>query len=175
MKTRIDKGILRKDLSGQKFGSLFVEKFIGYRSQGKNTRVAFFRCLCDCGAHKEVKGTHLSRGDTKTCGASIHKILPNNAAKVRAKFLNYKRHAEGRGYEWTISYPFFNSLVLMRCDYCGKEAKPFNGLDRVDNDRGYIEENVVPCCKQCNQAKSDFHLEEFLNWVERVYERKNLG
>jgi arginine decarboxylase-like protein len=28
------------------------------------------------------------------------------------------------------------------------------GIDRWDNSRGYFADNVVPCCKDCNRAKS---------------------
>lgn len=44
-----------------------------------------------------------------------------------------------------------------------------NGIDRVDSAQGYVLTNVVPCCKQCNRAKSDLSREEFLTWVERVH------
>jgi len=29
-------------------------------------------------------------------------------------------------------------------------------LDRKDSSIGYCMENVVPCCKECNQAKRDW-------------------
>jgi hypothetical protein len=35
---------------------------------------------------------------------------------------------------------------------------------------GYTIENVVPCCKRCNQAKSDQSVVDFLAWIRRVYE-----
>jgi 5-methylcytosine-specific restriction endonuclease McrA len=48
----------------------------------------------------------------------------------------------------------------------------YSGLDRIDNNLPHTEENVVPCCKQCNKAKSYRSQEEFFEWVENVY--KNL-
>lgn len=43
-----------------------------------------------------------------------------------------------------------------------------NGVDRVDNDRGYHLSNVVPCCWICQRAKSDSTLAEFETWLDRV-------
>jgi hypothetical protein len=45
----------------------------------------------------------------------------------------------------------------------------YNGLDRVDNNRGYEKDNIVPCCETCNKAKLQMSLGEFLNWIKRVY------
>ena len=44
----------------------------------------------------------------------------------------------------------------------------YNGIDRVDNTRGYTLDNVVPCCFKCNRAKDTMTKEEFLEWVGRV-------
>lgn len=43
-----------------------------------------------------------------------------------------------------------------------------NGLDRVDSSKGYISENVVACCKDCNRAKSDMSIEKFLYWLDKL-------
>jgi hypothetical protein len=29
----------------------------------------------------------------------------------------------------------------------------YNGIDRVDNEKGYLVENCVPCCFTCNSLK----------------------
>lgn len=40
-----------------------------------------------------------------------------------------------------------------------------NGIDRVDNDKGYVPGNVSPCCWVCNIAKGTMSLDE---WAEMV-------
>jgi len=45
-----------------------------------------------------------------------------------------------------------------------------NGVDRIDSQKGYVSGNVVPCCKYCNIAKSDYSTEDFLEWAERAYQ-----
>jgi hypothetical protein len=46
----------------------------------------------------------------------------------------------------------------------------YNGLDRVDNNRGHYENNVVPCCKLCNQAKRCLTQIDFFTLVKTIYE-----
>lgn len=45
----------------------------------------------------------------------------------------------------------------------------YNGIDRVDNTKGYTIDNVVPCCGICNMAKGKLNQQEFQNWIKRVY------
>jgi hypothetical protein len=45
----------------------------------------------------------------------------------------------------------------------------YNGLDRVDNLKPHIEDNIVPCCHQCNQAKSKFTQKQFYSWIKLIY------
>lgn len=45
-----------------------------------------------------------------------------------------------------------------------------NGIDRIDSNDGYVQGNVVPCCKYCNMAKMDRTQDEFLKWAEETYQ-----
>ena len=56
------------------------------------------------------------------------------------------------------------------CSNCGSGDFVYNGLDRVDNEKGYTIDNVVPCCKHCNYAKRNRSVEEFIDWIAQVYE-----
>lgn len=81
-----------------------------------------------------------------------------------------------------ISLELFKKLSSSPCHYCGEEPSrevkyrysehtiKINGLDRVDNTKGYIETNVVPCCNTCNMAKGTMEHKKFVEWVERVYQ-----
>jgi hypothetical protein len=71
------------------------------------------------------------------------------------------------------------------CDYCGRHPETYtrpknanggfkyNGIDRVVNSVGYTLENCVPCCSNCNRAKSTLSRQEFIAWAHRV--KKHLG
>lgn len=53
------------DLTGQKFGRLIVIEDDGTRTKGKQVK---WRCRCECGNLKHVKGSHLKDGRIKSCG-----------------------------------------------------------------------------------------------------------
>lgn len=43
-----------------------------------------------------------------------------------------------------------------------------NGVDRIDSSKGYLFDNCVSCCGQCNIAKSDYTKEEFIAMASRI-------
>lgn len=49
----------------------------------------------------------------------------------------------------------------------------YNGLDRIDNKLKHNKNNVVPCCKYCNFAKSNISFENFCSWIERINKINN--
>jgi hypothetical protein len=96
-------------------------------------------------------------------------------------YRNYKRGAEKRNLSFSIDKDDFYRLTQENCHYCN--AAPgqimyarskyttfiYNGIDRIDNRYGYSLSNCVPCCKWCNQAKSDMSIQEFNDWCKRFY------
>ena len=55
------------DLTNQRFGRLIaLERDLSYpKGQGKPV---YWKCICDCGTTKSIKGDHLRRGVTRSCG-----------------------------------------------------------------------------------------------------------
>ncbi len=45
----------------------------------------------------------------------------------------------------------------------------YNGIDRIDSSKGYIQGNVVTCCRTCNVAKMDMDYKEFINHITKIY------
>lgn len=60
-----------RDLTNQKFGMLVVIEQVGVRKG----RGMFWKCLCECGQTKEVSGTYLVSGRTKSCGCLAKESL----------------------------------------------------------------------------------------------------
>jgi hypothetical protein len=86
--------------------------------------------------------------------------------KFRNKARYYKAYINGaikRNYEFTLNFEEFCELVVQPCYYCHyfKDSET-NGIDRVDNSKGYTKENTVPCCENCNMIKSVYHPEFFI-------------
>lgn len=88
-----------------------------------------------------------------------------------------------------ITFEIFLEKSQMNCYYCGifpqnkintfiyQKSIQYNidngdfiysGLDRINSDRYYTEDNIVPCCIACNRAKSDYSMDEFLLWVDKL-------
>ncbi len=81
-----------------------------------------------------------------------------------------KYQSTGRGHQWELTDKEATELVTGNCYYCGDS--PFKGcgsIDRVDNKKGYLRDNCVPCCGYCNMMKGTLPREEFLNRVEKIH------
>jgi len=172
------------DEIGNKYGSLVVIERAENHITPDGTTRAQWLCKCSCGNENIITGTNLRKGYTKSCGrGSCHfRSLPFGEASFNALFRSYKDGAKERGYRWELSKNVFEEITQQNCFYCGMPPSAsyqsgrfngdyiYNGVDRMDNDKGYIVSNVVPCCRMCNVAKNDRSLEDFRRWTERLCE-----
>ena len=171
----------RLDLAGRTVSRLQVIKESKTRKHGKVT----WHCTCSCGKAVLATTSDLRSGNKKSCGC----LQKENAARVgrsnkvafghyglQSLFTQYKNRAKKRGLEFNLSVELFEILTSAPCYYCGKlpsqvkciEYK-YNGLDRVDPLKGYVEGNLLPACKICNYAKLKMSLNDFKSWVKQVY------
>jgi hypothetical protein len=92
----------------------------------------------------------------------------------------YKVSARRRrgGIKFALTQSEVISLLQSDCYYCGSEPTNtltkyplflWNGIDRVDNHRGYIYGNVVPACSACNHIKSDLTKTEFMERIRAIH------
>lgn len=90
--------------------------------------------------------------------------------KLEGRYFLYKRNATRKGREFGLTLEQFEEITSQPCHYCGgyTENKEFCGIDRVDNDVGYVLENCVPCCFRCNAWKGKLTTEEFLNHAKDI-------
>jgi hypothetical protein len=101
-------------------------------------------------------------------------VYENEAGPINRMIWAYRTSAEQRGHAFLLMRSEFDQLVRQPCHYCGVVAgnrNGFNGIDRVDNNRGYVTDNVVPCCGQCNFAKGSLTMAEWEAWLRRIAER----
>jgi len=76
---------------------------------------------------------------------------PETSIKRRYKQLTQKARRFKK--RLSISIDLYTQLVsINQCYYCNGPLEPTTGhsLDRIDNAKGYLRENVVPCCGSCN-------------------------
>lgn len=166
------------DLAGQRFGRLAVLDYTGDHSLG-------WLCRCDCGNEKTVPGGSLRGGGTRSCGCLQKETyfrgqrVPSGGNRARdAVLATYQDGALRRKLAWELTEGDFDRLASQPCFYCGtlpfrvrrrgKHEFTYNGIDRVDNDRGYHPDNVVTSCSICNNAKKNMLFEDFVMWILRV-------
>lgn len=83
------------------------------------------------------------------------------------KFGKYRIDASRRGKSFEITIEDYLKTVSVPCVYCGEFDKP-RGMDRIDNNIGYICNNVCSCCYRCNMMKSSTTVEEFLSHCKKI-------
>lgn len=183
------------DEAGNKYDRLTVlERSDSYKySYGGSA--AQWLCECACGNRVIVVGKNLRSGNTRSCGC-LHKESASLVGKANALskgesmfnslFYNYRRRAKEKSLEWKLTKEQFKNLTQQSCVYC--EVLPhrrlekddcsspyiYNGVDRLDNSRGYTLENSVPCCYSCNVIKGNISIDMVLkihNLVTGGYSR----
>lgn len=56
-----------------------------------------------------------------------------------------------------------DNIFAKPCHYCGETDWRKIGCDRIDNDKSHTEDNVVPCCGECNKKRGTMEYNEFVN------------
>jgi hypothetical protein len=78
---------------------------------------------------------------------------------IEGRFKSVSAGCKWRGHAWELTFEQWSWLVVgktKRCVYCkGKLPQTGSSLDRMDSAKGYLPDNVVPCCKKCNEFKSN--------------------
>lgn len=169
------------DLTGKSFGRFVVLHKAPNRFPRTSAR---WICKCVCGATKDVWGQHLRNGKTQSCGC----LRKENAGKMRkpmpgTAFNNvigqYKKDARIKEVEFRLSKEEMLKIVGLPCVYCGAEPSnmsttstgatfKYNGVDRIDSNKGYVLENCSPCCRLCNWMKKDLSVSDFITHIKRI-------
>jgi hypothetical protein len=87
-------------------------------------------------------------------------------------YSTYRSGAVRRGYSFELSHDEFVKILLGACVYCG--ADKAMGIDRVDNNEGYILGNSAPCCAHCNRMKWAHDRDFFLNHATKIAKHNNM-
>lgn len=85
---------------------------------------------------------------------------------------NYQRSANRRGIKFDICVEDFSKFYQVPCYYCGIIFNTV-GIDRVNNNEGYVLSNLVSCCKICNRAKGNLSIYDWGNWIDGIFWRTN--
>ena len=139
------------NLSGQRYGKLVAQTPDGKDAQGR----IFWVCLCDCGATKRVRSSHLKSGSVQSCGCERYKEIAKKAthhghsaggkvtpiytswAQMHARCSNpnhnrFHRYG-GRGISVCQRWASFEGFLADM----GESWQPGLSIDRIDNDGNY--------------------------------------
>lgn len=116
----------------------------------------------------------------KKCSSFTNR-LEKGQSGFNKLFTEYISSAKKRSIEFKLTREEFKKLVVQNCHYCGippslaKTTSPqrmtkmgikyssfyYNGLDRINNKKGYTLDNVLPCCRRDNVLRmNQFTVEE---------------
>jgi len=191
-----------RDLTGQKFGRLTALERAENTTRTRwicicecgNKKTIFSSSLisgntksCGCFAKENIffKRQQFPKGN-----------VPFNKKQFGESSLNglyriYRHTSKKRQLEFTLNLEDFKKLTSSRCHYCncGPRQKYinsgrtygahgyyiYNGIDRKDNSKGYILENCVSCCGDCNFMKGELSENEFLQKIIAIEQYKFHG
>lgn len=133
---------------------------------------------------KETVTSFFYKNKIKAVAKGTNEIYPDARSLVKSE---YTWSAKKRGFTFNLTDDQFYDIIQQPCTYCGRQKCNsvswtrkrilitkikhdfyYTGIDRVDSLIGYEINNVVPCCKICNVAKSNLTLEEFTIWLDAI-------
>ena len=161
-----------------------VYEILEFIEKKKHTLFYRVRCLkCNKQSIKSLRTIMVVKDNCEFCRQGNYRI-PTINAPINCIKGQYIRGAMERNFEWNLNDNEFKNLISQSCYYCGAAPKqykqdlrfnksniPFlrNGIDRLDSNKGYIIDNCVPCCENCNRMKMQLSENEFLTRVEKIY------
>lgn len=73
-----------------------------------------------------------------------------------------------------LTIEFIRALIEPGCSYCGETSLRMT-LDRIDNELGHVQANVVAACIRCNYARGNMPYEAWLCLVPGLREARSKG
>ena len=85
-----------------------------------------------------------------------------------------RRIDKRKGRKNDLTKEFIESLISQPCSYCG-ETNLRMTLDRIDNQLGHLQTNVIPACIRCNYARGDIPYEAWKGLIPGLRKARRIG
>lgn len=172
-------------LAGQTFGRLTVIERAPNPQIIKTCSDAHWKCICSCGKTTIVRAYKLKTGHTLSCGClkreAPHLPLLPQSQPIYSLEETAVRNAWRTRYK-DLPLHYFWRIAQELCFYCGAEPHllktierkdgsftfAYNTLDRIDSNKGYLINNVVPACYTCNIAKNTRSIINFYAHIDKL-------
>lgn len=176
-----------EDLTSKKFGHLTVIGVNGKTSRGQY----IWKCKCDCGNYKNIRGYHLKGKKIRSCGCLKRETVNIKWSGYgnigRWVWNRFRIGAKRRSLEFDLTPQDMWELALTQNLRCALTNQSLNfvkrprdqnqsnaSLDRIDSSKGYIKGNVQWVTKNVNIAKQSMSQKEFID-ICRLVTQNNLG
>jgi len=95
---------------------------------------------------------------------------------ISGNYKQYTRSARVRDIEFSISKSAFDDITKNNCYMCGKQNSLThrNGIDRFDNEIGYIVTNCRSCCNTCNMTKNRYLYNDIISKFNQIIQHNNI-
>jgi hypothetical protein len=165
--------------SKKTYGYLTIIKKL---SKKKKNSASYYLCKCICGNKVERTLSSIKQSKNASCGCKRGYGDNHFTALVNRYHSQYIHTSKIKNIEFKLTRSEFEKYIFCICHYCGtKPSHEFksngystfilvNGIDRIDNSRGYETTNSVSCCKVCNYKKRDKTYASFLARIKKIYE-----
>jgi deoxycytidylate deaminase len=162
-----------------------------YRNKTYKDRI-YCVAICKCSKVKNIRLHHVIKQNKpiRSCGClipdkatdkrvgAVWNVKKDSEAAFNKVIRDYINGANIRGLEFKLERAEFSSLIFNKCGYCGEPPAKVtktkggeikhNGIDRLDNDRGYVLDNCITCCTKCNMLKKNLNSDDFLATIEKI-------
>lgn len=172
---------IRKDITGEKFGHLTAIEISGKTKSG----ASIWKCLCDCGNHKNIRGYHLIGKKIRSCGCLKRETvnIKWNESGIIARWVwnGYRVNAGYREILFDITVDDMMKLAEkqnFKCAMTGEDlifvmnqkdrSKSNASLDRIDSNKGYIIGNIQWVTKNVNLMKRELSVNDFLDICKKI-------
>jgi len=131
-------------------------------------------CNCSKGASDSATFIRKSyfRARRKYADTNINIWFVN---KQKPRLYLYKRRAEKQGVPFEITEDAWSTMIRNDCKYCHRKPTTWFGIDRIIPSKGYVSDNVVTCCFDCNVDKHEDDVEMMMNRNEQIAKRLDAG
>lgn len=170
-----------EDLIGKTFGHLTVFGVHGKTSRGQY----IWKCKCDCGNQKNIRGYHLKGKRIRSCGCLKRETVNikwSGFGKIARWVWNkYRIGAIRRDIRFDLTSEDMWNIAVSQDLKCALTNEPLifvsnqtlqsnsnASLDRIDSSDGYVKGNVQWVTKNVNFAKQSMSQEEFIQMCKAV-------
>lgn len=172
------------NMIGKKYHMLTIKNLY------KKGKRVFAQCACECGEEKNIRIDDIKSGRAVSCGCHSKNRWNMVGEKnpyfqgvkelSKTKYSEIKKQAIKRGKKFTLSIDYLWDLFEKqnrKCALSGLEIKfGRNGysnetsasLDRIDNNKDYIEGNVRWVLKDINMIRGSYNNDYFINLCKAV-------